>query len=415
MYNSGVRILPDTSQFDQAINRMGQVNAGLLQQEYADKKQQIDEFKAIIDKSFHPVFGKDREDYLKIQEDFLKKTADRYKTNQGRLTAKDYTDINNDLRNVEEYVALYKGAKEAMTKAVFDVSTSRDDRVDKQKSLAALKEISNMRLNERYEALNNGSWLSIKQKPFDAAKHVKDNFAPAYATDFEQRSGKAGTIVNVNTTSSNEDKVNEIAISNWNGNIDDVRDHFGSYDDYLADVKSRMKLRTEKGSATRIGGTSGSGTGGKKQIEIPATKMPGGGYRWEAESLGGKKQITITQNMPLIYPDGGNVDSENKNEFSGEIIAYEDHNFGDGLKRYAVVKTAVGPAENEFKIIDTPSDPNVPKDVRRDKGIYLLPMETLPKDWLKAAGIILKPFEEGDEVNSGSTDLFDGVNWDVFE
>jgi hypothetical protein len=251
------------------------MNMNILQQDYQEKSQKIDEFQKIVDKSFYPVYGQDREGYLALQDKLLEETAKIYKNSGAKLSPRDYMKVNENVKGLESYVSNYVEAKQSMYDAVKGVTFDKSGKINREESLKALDEIAKLPLDQRLQAVQSGAWLSVKTTPppVDMFDKMAKNFydaAPVTVGDKDAGTQKynveqGGKVLNV------ENWKNALE-ANWQVRGQDYLNDgwFKNKEDYMA--KGMAVSPKIAGKSTLIGKQK-TGDGTDKELKVyPLTK-----------------------------------------------------------------------------------------------------------------------------------------------
>jgi hypothetical protein len=398
MYNSGVRILPDSNRLDQAMQQVNQMKMGMLQQDYVEKEQQVNEFKQLIDKSLHPVYGKDRDEYLKLQEGFVTNVAKKYKERDGKLNPNDYMEVQGQLKDVERFVAMHQNTKSLITDALTKMQFDTSGKIDKTASYQRLKDIIELPLEERYEALNSGGWVVSKEPKYDPWKDVEAFTAGSSVT--EENLKESGDMVYVEgKTYIDGEKYSQMAGSKYD--IDeDLQSRFGNREQYINHMLNFKKndpdtvitnLRAKR--STTNTGLNPWGLG--KGVPLVLKKDAYDRYNLETNARGKPlPKITIDEKMKTYDDNGNPIDV--KASLNGTIIGFEQKEFEGNNELYARVKIPTGKDKNVF-VLSEPSkadDDVSARKPKQDNRIVYYPVNKLSSDFFETHMIQLDGLNE---------------------
>lgn len=353
MFQSGVTILPDSGKMDQALQGLAQTNMNILQQDYQEKSQKIDEFQKIVDKSFYPVYGKDREGYLDLQNKLLEETAKIYKNSGAKLSPRDYMKVNENVKGLESYVSNYVEAKKSMYDAVQGVVKGDPKKINKEESFKALEKIAEMPLDERLKAVQSGTWLSVKTTPApsDFFTKMAENFyepVDAQVGDYDSKTRKYKTIQG--TKALNEDAWAEKLEADWNANSQRYLDDkwYQSKDDFMAQGMSISK--NVGGKSALVGATrpvGGSGPGSRKYGRLTYERKYDSDNRTELPIKDAEKKWNLPTSITnvdvsgdIFYEKGGKL-----NKYSVE--GNGDEKTPDGLVGSGTI-TSIVPKDGKY-------------------------------------------------------------------
>jgi hypothetical protein len=399
MYTSGVRVLPDTSQLNQSADRLGQMKIALLQQDLADKQQQVAEFKTIVDNSYHNVWDQDREEYTRLQDDFLKKASDIYKKKDGRPTMADYQQIKKEEKNLEHFVASHNQlramASDVVAKAQFN------DKIDFKPSLKQFNDIMEGEgsPHEKLAAIQSGGWIVPAKVEVDFSKIAKGITegvtvpTGGYAPDPNVPDG--GGVITKGTKVDLK-KAKELAELEWASNPN----HQYSYTkpQFVGNVLARIKPgystvdKVVKGSTTNTG-LNPWGLG--KGVPLVLKKDAYDRYNLETNARGKPlPKITIDEKMKTYDDNGNPIDV--KASLNGTIVGFEQKEFEGNNELYARVKIPTGKDKNVF-VLSEPSkadDDVSARKPKQDNRIVYYPVNKLSSDFFETHMIQLDGLNE---------------------
>jgi hypothetical protein len=407
MYTSGVRVLPDTSQLNQSADRLGQMKIALLQQDLADKQQQVAEFKTIVDNSYHNVWDQDREEYTRLQDDFLKKASDIYKKKDGRPTMADYQQIKKEEKNLEHFVASHNQlramASDVVAKAQFN------DKIDFKPSLKQFNDIMEGEgsPHEKLAAIQSGGWIVPAKVEVDFDKKAANlkKLLTKKTGGFESRSNVPGVGGGVITEGETIDlKQAEEAIRQEYRNTPKYHDDY-TEEAYVNGYMLRLSPGWKRDKSVVKGQMSVGG--GKKPLVIDPNER--GSYNLQARDK--TYTTTFDPGTPIYDFEGNQIKLENG--IQGKIVGFQELDRGSGKKMYAQVTldTTKDDALYYYREGISPDNNKVPNE--KLKVVYY-PIEELEPEWLEREKITLTGYNDGSRKKKGDDPFFgDDVDLDL--
>lgn len=281
MFNSGVKIVPDTQRLDHEIARLGQIQAFNRQQEIQATKEQIAEFKNLVDKSFYPVYDNDRKEYLDRREEYLDNVRKVYqdKGGNGGLNATDYMGVNEQRRDLETWIAKYAESKKLMNDAITKVSFDTSQKIDKEKTWANIKQIATLPVDERYSALTSGGYMVQKPTSLDitsiSKKIAQAAYSPVKKGENLVKNEQSGMWEFPSGQVLDQGKLDKLASVYWDRNRQNLMESgYENKNQFIEDVK--LYTPTKEGTDIKKIGGDGENT----TTSIPQTITENGGPAW---------------------------------------------------------------------------------------------------------------------------------------